>query len=531
MRNKKINIIVLAVFILIIAVSVYYVISSPINLGLDLKGGTQIILKPVESEGSEVTSESLDKAMLIIMDRIDRLGISEPLVTRDISNNIIIQLPGVGDPDHAISVIGKTAQLEFRILLGTLVSRTGQNTEFVEFDPETGSIVYDENAEEVILVDSINSAMPIKIGVLYTDIASGEIYLMDKDFDPENSGDTETEIDILDTGMVTGRFEYNKDTGELLLIDINSGGNLLGELLIDSRTNAASLVGPVLLTGDKLAKAGAGYDSNGRIIVSLSFKDEGAGIFEDITRNNIGEQLAIVLDEEIKSAPSLGVVITGGDAVIEGINSLDEARDISLVLQTGALPITLIIEESSTVGPTLGKDALDKGILAGIIGLALIIIFMIAYYRGLGLISALGIAVYIAIFWGIMAGIGAALTLPGIAGIILTIGMAVDANVIIFARIREEARKGKSTRIAIGDGFKHAIRTIVDANVTTLITAAALYRFGTGPIKGFAVTLALGVIISMAISLLFTRGILFSAAGLPGLASPVFIGVRKKEEQ
>jgi preprotein translocase subunit SecD len=156
---------------------------------------------------------------------------------------------------------------------------------------------------------------------------------------------------------------------------------------------------------------------------------------------------------------------------------------------------------------------------------------MIAYYRGLGLISALGIAVYIAIFWGIMAGIGAALTLPGIAGIILTIGMAVDANVIIFARIREEARKGKSTRIAIGDGFKHAIRTIVDANVTTLITAAALYRFGTGPIKGFAVTLALGVIISMAISLLFTRGILFTAAGLPGLASPGFIGVRKKEEQ
>ena len=330
--------------------------------------------------------------------------------------------------------------------------------------------------------------------------------------------------------MVTGRFDYNEDTGELLLIDIDNG-DLLGELLIDSRTNAAALVGPVLLTGDKLAKAGAGYDSNGRIMVTLSFKDEGAGTFEDITRNNIGEQLAIVLDEEIKSAPSLGVVITGGDAVIEGINSLNEAKDISLVLQTGALPVNLIIEESSTVGPTLGKDALDKGIYAGIIGLALIVIFMIAYYKGLGLISTLNIVIYVVIFWGIMAGIGAALTLPGIAGIILTIGMAVDANVIIFARIREEARKGKSTRIAIGDGFKHALRTIVDANVTTLITAAALYRFGTGPIKGFAVTLALGVVISMAISLLFTKSILFTAAGLPGLASPRFIGVRKKEDQ
>jgi preprotein translocase subunit SecD len=156
---------------------------------------------------------------------------------------------------------------------------------------------------------------------------------------------------------------------------------------------------------------------------------------------------------------------------------------------------------------------------------------MLAYYRGLGLISTLGLSIYIIIFWGIMAGIGAALTLPGIAGIILTIGMAVDANVIIFARIREEGRKGKSPRIAIGDGFKHAIRTIVDANVTTLITAAALYRFGTGPIKGFAVTLALGVVISMVISLLFTRSLLFLAAGLPRIASPGFIGIKREKEK
>ena len=224
-------------------------------------------------------------------------------------------------------------------------------------------------------------------------------------------------------------------------------------------------------------------------------------------------------------------MITGGDAVIEGINSLEEAKDIALVLQTGALPVNLIIEESSTVGPTLGRDALDKGIYAGIIGLALIMIFMIAYYRGLGLISILNLVIYILIFWGIMAGIGAALTLPGIAGIILTIGMAVDANVIIFARIREEGRKGKSPRIAIGDGFKHALRTIVDANVTTLITAVALYRFGTGPIKGFAITLALGVVISMIVSLLFTRSLLFLAAGLPRIASPGFIGIKKKKEK
>ena len=521
MRNKKVNIIIFLAFILLIGVSIYYIAVQPINLGLDLKGGTQIILRPVEGEESQVTSESLDKAMLIIMDRIDRLGISEPLVTRDISNNIVIQLPGVEDPDRAVSVIGKTAQLEFRILEGTLVSRTGQETEFAAFDPDTGTISYGPDPDEVILVDNINSTVPVKSGVLHFGEDNGKIYLMDRGFEFGSEFDRE---------MAEGVFEYDQDTRELILKDIDSGENL-GELLIDGRTGAASLVGPVLLTGDKLARASAGYDGTGQIIVSLSFKQEGAGAFEDITTDNIGEQLAIVLDEEIKSAPFINVPISGGDAVIEGINSLDEANDITLVLQTGALPVNLVIEESSTVGPTLGRDALDKGLYAGVIGFVLIIIFMTAYYRGLGLVSVLGLMVYVALFWGILAGIGAALTLPGIAGIILTIGMAVDANVIIFARIREEARKGKSTRIAIGDGFRHALSTIVDANVTTLITAAALYGFGTGPIKGFAVTLALGVVLSMLISLLFTRAVLFTAAGFHGLARPSFIGVRKKEEQ
>jgi len=534
MRNKKVNIIVIIAFILIISVSLYYVIAEPINLGLDLRGGTQIILKPVEGENSEVTDESLDKAMLIIRDRIDMLGVSEPLVTRDSSNNILIQLPGVSDPDRALEVIGKTAQLEFRILNGTLISRTGQETEFIVFDPDTGELGYDGKPDEIILVDGINSNSPIKTGVLYEDPETGDLFIMDRDFVPEessvedNTSDTDEEDPGLSGGI--GQLLYNEDTRELDLVDMDSGEKI-GEILIDSRSGAASLVGPVLLTGDKLAKASAGYDSNGRIVVTLSFKEEGSGTFEDITRENIGEQLTIVLDEEIKSAPFLNAVITGGDAVIEGINGLEEAKDIALVLQTGALPVNLIIEESSTVGPTLGKDALDKGIYAGIIGLALILVFMIAYYRGLGLISILSLTMYVTIFWGIMAGIGAALTLPGIAGIILTIGMAVDANVIIFARIREEGRKGKSPRIAIGDGFKHALRTIVDANVTTLITAAALYQFGTGPIKGFAVTLALGVVISMVISLLFTRSLLFLAAGLPRIASPGFIGVKMEKEK
>ena len=415
MRNKKAHIVIIVIFIIIIGVSIYYIypVNSSIKLGLDLKGGTQIVLKPTLQGEDEVTEESLDKAMLIIMDRIDKLGISEPLVTRDYSNNIIIQLPGVDDPNRAIEVIGKTAQLEFRIL---------------------------ESVDE--------------------------------------------------------------DTGEVNL-------------------------GPTLMTGDKLAKAGAGYDPNGRIIVKMSFTTEGQEIFGKITSENIGKQLAIVLDGEIKSAPVIRTEITG-DAVIEGIDGLDEAKDIALVLQTGALPVNLKIEESSTVGPTLGRDSLEKGLYAGIIGLSLIIIFMAAFYRGLGLISIIGIFVYILIFWGILAGIDAAITLPGIAGIILTIGMAVDANVIIFERIKEEIRKDKSARVAIGEGFKNGMRTIIDANVTTLITAAALYRFGTGPIRGFAVTLSLGVIISMLTSLVLTRSTLFLVSGSDIALAPGFTGIKRK---
>lgn len=422
MRRNKLNIAVVIIFILIIGGAFYYVypFESSINLGLDLRGGTQLILKATQAvsedeDPEEVTSEAIDKAMLIILDRVDRLGISEPLVTKDYSDNIVIQLPGVDDPDRAIEVIGKTAQLEFRIVEA--------------FDP------------------------------------------VERTYD----------------------------------------------------------IGPVLFTGDRLSKSNAGYDSTGSIVVFLSFTSEGARIFEEVTAQNIGRQLAIVLDGEVKSAPVIRSVISGGDAVIEGVGSLEDARDIALVLETGALPVNLVIEETRTVESTLGRDALTKGIYAGIIGFALIIIFMIAYYRGLGLVSIIGLLVYIFIFWGVLGALGAALTLPGIAGIILTIGMAVDANIIIYERIREELRKGKTPFTALNAGFKNAMRTIIDANVTTLITAAALFRFGTGPVRGFAVTLGLGVIISMITAIILVRSILYLLATNKKIMRPGFFGIKKIE--
>ena len=411
MQNKRIQVMVIVVFVIILGVCLYYAypFQSSIKLGLDLKGGTQIILKPSEIGAEKVTDSALDKAQLIIMNRIDKLGISEPLITRDYNKNIIIQLPGVDEPQRAIELIGKTAQLEFRILESV-----------------------DENNNPVF--------------------------------------------------------------------------------------------GPVLMTGDKLVKAQAGYDPNGRIIVSMAFTTQGQTEFAKLTSENVGKQLAIVLDGEMKSAPRINTAIEG-DAVIEGIDTLAEAQDIALVLQTGALPISLEIQESQTIGPTLGQDSLRQSILAGIIGVALIAIFMVAMYRGLGLISLIGLTSYIIIFWGILAALKTPLTLPGIAGVVLTIGIAVDANVLIFARIKEEIIKGKGKYAAFSEGFRHALKAIVDSNVTTLITAAALYRFGTGPIRGFAVTLAIGVAISMFTAILLTRSILLLIVNTRAI-TPGFIGVK-----
>jgi len=413
MKNKLGNIIVIIIFVLLVGVSFFYVfrdgVQNSIKLGLDLKGGTQIILKPVEKGTQGITEEAINKAELIILNRIDKLGISEPLVTRDLNKDIIVQLPGVSEPQRAIEIIGKTAQLEFKIL---------------------------EKMDE----------------------------------------------------------------------------------------NNNPVLGPVLMTGDKLVKSQAGYDSTGKIIVSMAFTPEGTKEFEKITSENIGKQLAIVLDGEVKSAPRIQSAIAG-DAVIENIGSLEEAKDVALVLQTGSLPVNLEIQESQTIGPTLGQDSLRASILAGIIGIILVAIYMTALYRGLGLISLIGLSVYIIIFWGILAALKTPVTLPGIAGVVLTIGIAVDANVLIYARIKEEMIKGKSKFVAFSEGFRNALKAIIDSNITTLITAAALYRFGTGPIRGFAVTLAIGIIISMLTAIVLVRAILFLIVN-SRVITPGFIGVR-----
>jgi preprotein translocase subunit SecD len=258
------------------------------------------------------------------------------------------------------------------------------------------------------------------------------------------------------------------------------------------------------ITGDYLTDARVGFDRQQRPVVEFQFNTEGGHIFGDQTEESVGEQLAIVLDDRVYSAPNIRTRI-GSRGQIEGRFTSQEAADLAVVLRSGSLPIPVVIEEERTVGPALGADSIQRGLRASALGLGLIIVFIVIYYRMSGGFAAIALLANLALLLGMMSLFRATLTLPGIAGIVLTVGMAVDANVIIFERIREELRGGKTPRAAIATGFNKAFWTIMDANITTLITAIVLFEYGTGPIKGFAVTLSIGVVTSVFAALVLTR--------------------------
>ena len=261
-----------------------------------------------------------------------------------------------------------------------------------------------------------------------------------------------------------------------------------------------------MLSDASVQISGGGSSLNaGSPYVSMELNNEGARIFSKVTGMNVGRQLAIVLDGKVASAPTIQVKITTGSAMIEGQFSMDEAKDLALILRAGALPAPLYSITENTVGPSLGRDSIRKGSNSALIGLLLVVLFMVVYYRLSGLVADFALLLNIVFVFAVMAGFHATLTLPGIAGIILTVGMAVDANVLIFERIREELASGKTVRSAIDAGYNRAFTTILDANITTLITAVVLYSFGTGPIKGFALTLSIGIIASMFTAIVVTR--------------------------
>ncbi len=291
-------------------------------------------------------------------------------------------------------------------------------------------------------------------------------------------------------------------------------------------------LGKPLMTGTSIAGAKPGYDENGRPEVALTFTDEGTKKFAEVTSQNVKQRLAIVLDKKIESSPTIQQPITDGRAVITGIESIEEVKRIALVLETGHLPVQMDISEQRTVGPTLGRDQLVAGVRAGAIGLIVVALFMVLMYRGMGLITTAALAIFASIFWGVIAVLGWkdlwAVTLPGIAGVILSIGVAADSSIILFERVKEEVRNGKTLRTAADTGFTHALRTLIDADLVTFVTAAALFIVGIGPVRGFALALMVGVVIDVFTFTMFTRCVLgLIAQQWP--AGSALLGVREAE--
>jgi preprotein translocase subunit SecD len=370
------------------------------------------VLERVESEGRKlryrylqvevdnIRQFAVDQALETIRNRVDEFGVSEPTIQRTGANGVLVQLPGVQDPERAKRLIGRTAQLEFRMVLDDAGSPEGMTLTGQEVDPVT------------------------RIG----------------------------------------------------------------------REISYTVERTVAMTGDVIADARHRPGQLGDLpYVELTLNSRGAKIFERITAENVGRRLAIVLDGRVQSAPRINERIGGGRAVITGNFSLDEARDLAIVLRAGALPAPVSIAEERTVGPSLGRDSIASGLRSFVLGAALVLLFMLLYYRVAGLIADVALALNVLVLLGAMAAFQATLTLPGIAGIVLTMGMAVDANVLINERIREELRQGRTPRAALEAGYSRALPAILDSNITTFLAGLVLFQFGSGPIKGFALTLCVGI--------------------------------------
>lgn len=376
-----------------------------------------------QKEIRNLKDSAVKQALENIRNRIDQFGVTEPTIQREGEDRILIQLPGIKDPERAKRLLRETAMLEFKL-------------------------VNDEDS----LQKALEGRVPPDSEILY-----------EENVDKETGGVTEKRPLLLKKRTV-----------------------LTGDMLVDAQALIAS----------------AQYNQP---YVSIKFNAKGAKIFKDITTKHVGKRLAIVLDNVVKSAPVIREPITEGRAQIEGNFTLESARDLSIVLRAGSLPAPIKILEERSVGPSLGKDSIDKGIRATIIGSILIILFMVFYYHFSGLVADFALVFNLVLLFAVLSTFGATLTLPGIAGIVLTIGMAVDTNILIFERMREEIRSGKTPWAVVDAGYNKAFSAIFDTHLTTILASIVLFQFGTGPVKGFAVTLGFGLVVNLFSSFFCTR--------------------------
>ncbi len=478
---QKRNWVILLMMAVLVGVSVYWIIPPGVKtrLGLDLQGGLQVVYTARTADGSAPTQAQLDQTVGILDRRVNGLGVTESQIQKQGSDQISVALPGITNAEQALAVIGKTAQLQF---------------------------FKDDSASRPV-----------------GPVSSKEAALKEL----SSQGVSKAEIDQL-------RTEGTSQDYALVQSPADTVNNVPEQWYVYKL--------PPAMTGAAVKSARAGFNNqNGKPNVLIDFTADGSKQFQDITRElyrtgllkQTPQTFAIVLDNVMESDPMIDYTdptlrdgISGGAEISGGSMTTQEAKDLAFVLNTGALPVKLETAYQQEVSATLGKDSLNQGLIAGLIGLGIVLLYMLLYYRFLGLVADLALIVYAILLWGLFNLIPVTLTLPGIAGMILTIGVAADANVVIFERIKEEVRRGKTVRSAVNSGYARGFRTILDANVLIVLTALVLFLFATAGPKGFAFTLIIGVLVSMLTAVLFTRAMLGVLAGFAFFNKPSFMGVK-----
>jgi SecD/SecF fusion protein len=536
---RRYLIILAALFAAVAGVAALAVVRTP-TLGLDLQGGLEVILQAKAPKGRQITQEDLDRSIEIMRQRIDKIGVSEPVITRQGPNQIAVELAGVHDAARAAQIVGQTAQLQFYDLEGDLLAPTATGNggispsrqlfpllqsqqKLAEKGTPTAWYLYSKENKRLGGPADTKEALQREVGT----VAADDKYL----------------------SVPEGRTILTCGVGARLCPGVGPPNGTYYYLFKYQPTNKEQPIPE--LTGSDLKGQGTRQDfgQNNEPIVTLQFTNKGGDKFHDITRllaqrglqqanlagaqgsarDNYKQSFAIVLDGEIRSYPSIDFDtlpdgIAGGNAEITGLQSIQEAKDLALVLQTGALPVEFVQVERTDISATLGQDSLHQALIAAIFGLAAVALFLLLFYRFLGVVAILGLGIYGVLLYGAILIFNVTMTLPGFAGLILTIGVAADANVVIFERIKEEVRAGKSVRAAIAGGYRKGFNTIIDANVVTMITAAVLFMAATGGVKGFALMLLIGTLISMVTAVAATRALLGVLAGFRWFNNPAFMG-------
>jgi preprotein translocase subunit SecD len=494
-----------------------------ITLGLDLSGGMYLALEVQDPDGTmspETRRQHTEQNEQILRNRIDEFGVAEPTVQRVGDYRIIVELPGLKDEERATAVIQRQAFLEWKLVLEDMTALTQS---LQRMDRAVLAALGPAGVRELEGQPAARDTMARLQEDVQRQLFSRDTTTAD------TSAAAADSADAVPANRPLSALIFQGGPGELQVAEENvervrrylalpGVADLLprgSELKFDATAQARGaqlyrslyfLQKEPFITGELLEDASAGRDQQyNQTIVSFTLNRRGGRIFDRVTSQNINKRIAIVLDDQVHSAPVVRGRIGSSGQIEMGQSPMEEARDLALVLRAGAFSAPLAVIEHREIGPTLGEASIQQGKIAGIIGITMVLVIMVGYYRVAGILAVLALGIYTLLLLAGLAALGATLTAPGIAGIILSLGMAVDANVLIFERIREEVALGRTVRASVDNGFQHAMSAIVDSNITTLITTFILYQIGTGPVRGFAVTLSIGIIASFFSAVFITR--------------------------